>query len=217
MRGKSTRAQTLTSCIPLKVMLRVTTLEERIVAVLHDVVEDCGISLDDLRKEGFSEVVLTAIESVTKVPGESYEAFVERAAQNPIGRVVKLADLEENSDLSRIAQPSWEDLGSALKNIDGRSACCVPDEQIRPHFQCELRLESPRHHCAIKSRIARMVCVGASSINQCPAPGMTTSVTLSAALRITIASLAPKDFSPPTASTGMVSRVAIDASLSTAS
>ena len=95
---------------PLKVMLRVNTLEERIVAVLHDVVEDCGVSLDDLRKEGFSEAVLTAIESVTKVPGESYETFVERAAQNPIGRVVKLADLEENSDLSRIAQPSWEDL-----------------------------------------------------------------------------------------------------------
>ena len=95
---------------PLKVMLRVNTLEERIVAVLHDVVEDCGISFDDLRKEGFSEAVLTAIASVTKVPGESYEAFVERAAQNPIGRVVKLADLEENSDLSRIAQPSWEDL-----------------------------------------------------------------------------------------------------------
>ena len=95
---------------PLKVMLRMTTLEERIVAVLHDVVEDCEISLDDLRKEGFSEVVLSAIESVTKVPGESYEDFVDRAAQNPIGRVVKLADLEENSDLSRIASPSWEDL-----------------------------------------------------------------------------------------------------------
>lgn len=95
---------------PLKVMLRMTTLEERIVAVLHDVVEDCAISLDDLRKEGFSEEVLTAIQSVTKVPGESYEDFVERAAQNPIGRVVKLADLEENSDLSRIASPSWEDL-----------------------------------------------------------------------------------------------------------
>ncbi|RON13624.1 HD domain-containing protein [Pseudomonas frederiksbergensis] len=95
---------------PLKVMLRVNTLEERIVAVLHDVVEDCGISFDDLRNEGFSETVLMAIASVTKVPDESYEAFVERAAQNPIGRVVKLADLEENSDLSRIAQPSWEDL-----------------------------------------------------------------------------------------------------------
>lgn len=95
---------------PLKVMLRMNSLEERIVAVLHDVVEDCGISLDDLRKEGFSEDVLSAIESVTKVPGESYEDFVERAAQNPIGRVVKLADLEENSDLSRIPSPSWVDL-----------------------------------------------------------------------------------------------------------
>ncbi|WP_426236840.1 HD domain-containing protein [Pseudomonas sp. TWP3-2] len=95
---------------PLKVMLRMSSLEERIVAVLHDVVEDCGISLDDLRKEGFSEEVLAGIASVTKVPGESYEDFVERAAQNPIGRVVKLADLEENSDLSRIASPSWEDL-----------------------------------------------------------------------------------------------------------
>jgi (p)ppGpp synthase/HD superfamily hydrolase len=95
---------------PLKVMLRMTTLEERIVAVLHDVVEDCGVSLDDLRKEGFSEEVLTAIASVTKVPGESYEDFVDRAAQNPIGRAVKLADLEENSDLSRIASPGWEDL-----------------------------------------------------------------------------------------------------------
>jgi (p)ppGpp synthase/HD superfamily hydrolase len=95
---------------PLQVMLRMHTLEERIVAVLHDVVEDCGISLDDLRQEGFSEEVLSAIASVTKVPGESYEDFVERAAQNPIGRVVKLADLEENSDLSRIASPSWEDL-----------------------------------------------------------------------------------------------------------
>jgi (p)ppGpp synthase/HD superfamily hydrolase len=95
---------------PLKVMLRVNTLEERIVAVLHDVVEDCGISFDDLRNEGFSETVLMAIASVTKVPDESYEEFVERVAQNPIGRVVKLADLEENSDLSRIARPSWEDL-----------------------------------------------------------------------------------------------------------
>ena len=95
---------------PLKVMLRMSTQEERIVAVLHDVVEDCGISLDDLRKEGFSEEVLSAIESVTKVPGETYEDFVDRAAQNSIGRKVKLADLEENSDLSRIASPSWEDL-----------------------------------------------------------------------------------------------------------
>jgi hypothetical protein len=45
---------------------------------------------------------------------------------------------------------------------------------------------SNSHHCAMKSRIARIVSVGASSISQCPAPGITTSVTLSAALRITV-------------------------------
>lgn len=94
----------------LRVMLKVTTLEERIVAVLHDVVEDCDISLEELRQEGFSETVLTAIASVTRVDGETYEDFIARAAQNPIGRVVKLADLEENIDISRIAQPSWDDL-----------------------------------------------------------------------------------------------------------
>ncbi|MFD2883433.1 HD domain-containing protein [Pseudomonas lini] len=116
---------------PLKVMLRVNTLEERIVAVLHDVVEDCGISFDDLRNEGFSETVLMAIASVTKVPDESYEEFVERAAQNPIGRVVKLADLEENSDLSRIAQPSWEDLERVEKYRRAMGGCCVRSEWVR--------------------------------------------------------------------------------------
>ena len=94
---------------PLRIMLRVSTTEERIVAVLHDVVEDCGVSLKDLRVEGFPEVVIEAINSVTRRPEESYEDFVRRAASNPIGRRVKLADLEDNSDLSRIANPSARD------------------------------------------------------------------------------------------------------------
>jgi (p)ppGpp synthase/HD superfamily hydrolase len=94
---------------PLRMMLRVSTTEERIVAVLHDVVEDCGVKLEDLRLEGFPEVVVEAIDSVTRRSEESYEAFVRRAASHPIGRLVKLADLEDNSDLSRIANPSARD------------------------------------------------------------------------------------------------------------
>ena len=94
---------------PIRMMLRLSTTEERITAVLHDVVEDCGISLDGLRAEGFSETILEAIDSVTKRPEESYEAFVLRAASNSIGRRVKLADLEDNSDLSRIANPTARD------------------------------------------------------------------------------------------------------------
>ena len=94
---------------PLRMMLRLSTPEERMVAVMHDVVEDCGWTLEQLKGEGFSEAVVAGVESVTKREGESYEDFVLRAAKNPLGRRVKLADLEDNSDLSRIANPMDKD------------------------------------------------------------------------------------------------------------
>ncbi len=94
---------------PLRVMLKQETTEERIAAVLHDVVEDSDITLEDLRNEGFSEAVVDAVDAVTMRTGESYTEFVLRATLNPIGRRVKLADLEDNSDLSRISHPTEED------------------------------------------------------------------------------------------------------------
>jgi (p)ppGpp synthase/HD superfamily hydrolase len=96
---------------PLRMMLRVSSIDERIVAVLHDVCEDCpGWTFDRLRGEGFSNHIIEALQSVTKRDGEDYEAFVRRAAANPIGRAVKLADLHDNSDLSRISVPSEREL-----------------------------------------------------------------------------------------------------------
>jgi (p)ppGpp synthase/HD superfamily hydrolase len=92
---------------PLRMMLSLSTPEERIVAVLHDVCEDCpGWTLGKLRAEGFPNHVIAALDSVTKRQGEDYETFVRRAAANPIGRRVKLADLMDNCDLSRIAAPT---------------------------------------------------------------------------------------------------------------
>jgi (p)ppGpp synthase/HD superfamily hydrolase len=96
---------------PLRMMLSLSSADERIVAVLHDVCEDCpGWTFERLRGEGFSETVIAAIESVSKREGEDYDAFVRRAAANPIGRRVKLADLEDNCDLSRIIDPTERDL-----------------------------------------------------------------------------------------------------------
>jgi len=94
---------------PLRLMLRMTTNDERIVAVLHDVVEDSHWSLELLRAEGFSEQVVRAIDSVTRRDGETYEDFVLRAGLDPIGCRVKLADLEDNCDLGRIASPTEKD------------------------------------------------------------------------------------------------------------
>jgi (p)ppGpp synthase/HD superfamily hydrolase len=96
---------------PLRMMLAVATPQERIVAVLHDVCEDCpGWSFERLREEGFSPEIVAALDSVTKREGEAYPDFVRRAAANPIGRSVKLADLRDNCDLSRIASPTADDL-----------------------------------------------------------------------------------------------------------
>jgi hypothetical protein len=95
---------------PLRMMLSFSSTDERIVAVLHDVCEDCpGWSLDRLRGEGFAENIIAALDSVTKREGEDYEFFVRRAAANAIGRKVKLSDLKDNSDLSRITHPTQRD------------------------------------------------------------------------------------------------------------
>jgi len=96
---------------PLRMMLSVDTPEARMAAVLHDVVEDTPVSLEELRAEGFSEAVIGAVEALTKRPEEEddYDAFIRRVAPNPLARQVKLADLRDNCDVSRIAQPSQKD------------------------------------------------------------------------------------------------------------
>jgi (p)ppGpp synthase/HD superfamily hydrolase len=95
---------------PLRMMLNLSTTDDRIVAVLHDVCEDCpGWTFDRLRAEGFPDHVIAALDSVTKRDGEDYEAFARRAAANPIGRRVKLADLKDNCDVSRISRPTAKD------------------------------------------------------------------------------------------------------------
>lgn len=96
---------------PLKVMFALDTIEEKIVGVLHDVIEDTPITYSDLEKYGFKgeTEILDALRSVTKEKNETYNEFITRAALNPIGRKVKLADLADNMDLSRIANPTEKD------------------------------------------------------------------------------------------------------------
>jgi (p)ppGpp synthase/HD superfamily hydrolase len=108
-RGQTDKAGQPYVLHPLRIMLSLDSEAERIVGVLHDVVEDSDWTFDDLRREGFSEDVIEALASVTKRDGESYDAFVARAAANPIGRAVKRADLLDNSDLGRIAKPTARD------------------------------------------------------------------------------------------------------------
>ena len=100
---------------PLRLMIKMGSEEEMIVAVLHDSVEDTTITLDELRKEGFSENIICAISAITKIHGETYENFIERIKNNPLATKIKIADLKDNSNLSRIQQPSKEDFERVQK------------------------------------------------------------------------------------------------------
>jgi (p)ppGpp synthase/HD superfamily hydrolase len=94
---------------PLRVMLTVFAPDERIVAVLHDVIEDSEITSKDLLAEGFSTRIVEAVVALSKSRDQSYDQYIEGVALNPLARTVKLADLEDNSDLSRIPNPTERD------------------------------------------------------------------------------------------------------------
>ncbi len=85
-----------------RVAARCATEAERIVALLHDTVEDTDVTSEYLLECGFPQHIVDAVLSVTKRDGEGYEDFVARAKQNAIGRVVKIHDLEDNMDVCRL-------------------------------------------------------------------------------------------------------------------
>ncbi|MDP9071058.1 MAG: HD domain-containing protein [Actinomycetota bacterium] len=72
--------------------------------LLHDVVEDGDLTLADLRAAGVPANVITAVDALTKRPGEPYLEAVARASANPLARVVKLADNTDNADETRLSQ-----------------------------------------------------------------------------------------------------------------
>ena len=91
-------------------MCRLEGEAEKIVAVLHDVVEDTEWTLADLRCRGFPEHILQALDCLTKRKGQRYEDFVSRSASNPLARRVKLADLEDNMDIRRLEAVKLKDV-----------------------------------------------------------------------------------------------------------
>lgn len=87
---------------PFHVAEQMPDEETTIVALLHDVIEDTAYTIDDLRKMGFSEEVLDALDLMTHDKNVPYMEYVAKISENEIARTVKLADLRHNSDLTRL-------------------------------------------------------------------------------------------------------------------
>ncbi|MDA7949798.1 MAG: GTP pyrophosphokinase, partial [Hyphomicrobiaceae bacterium] len=100
---------------PLRLMMQFEREEEMIVAVLHDVMEDSDVSYSDLLRAGFSVDVAEAVRCLTRGDSESYQDYVRRVAQNEIAARVKIADLRDNLNLSRIDEVDESDLARIKK------------------------------------------------------------------------------------------------------
>ena len=94
---------------PIYVASQVDTEEEKAVALLHDVIEDSPVSAEELLQAGLPETVVTAVQILTKKKEQDYQTYLETVKTNPLARVVKLADLKHNSDLSRLPSITAED------------------------------------------------------------------------------------------------------------
>lgn len=87
---------------PLRVMLDVDDPDAKTVAALHDVVEDTDVTIDQLRAAGFAEHLLAALRRITHDPDESYADYVVSCKADPIARQIKLADLRDNANPTRL-------------------------------------------------------------------------------------------------------------------
>ena len=102
---------------PIRVSERCDDPRAKIVALLHDTIEDTDVTADYLREEGFTEEIVEAVLAVTQSEGEEYDDYVRRAAQNELGRMVKRADLEDNMDIRRLPELTDRDVERLRKYL----------------------------------------------------------------------------------------------------
>ena len=103
---------------PMRVMNMGKTVEEKIAGVLHDVVEDSDWTFEMLEKEGIPKDVMDALRCVTKLSeDEDYDHFIERVKTNPLAVKVKLNDLKDNMDITRLGEVTEKDLDRLNKYI----------------------------------------------------------------------------------------------------
>lgn len=95
---------------PLRVMLQLQQTDQQIVAVLHDILEDTHTTTQDLQNLGFQTHIIQAIQALTKLPQETRVQAAMRTAQNPLACAVKIADVQDNMNLTRIPNPTARDL-----------------------------------------------------------------------------------------------------------
>ena len=102
---------------PMRVMAAGSSVDEKIVGVLHDVVEDSAWTFEQLAAEGFAPHIIEAVRCLTKLEGESYDKFIARVKCNALATAVKLNDLTDNMDIRRLPYLSDKDVKRLKKYL----------------------------------------------------------------------------------------------------
>ena len=171
---------------PIRVMEMGKTEDEKIVGVLHDVIEDTDWTFERLEAEGFSQEVINALRCVTKTSeNENYDEFIDRVKKNPLAASVKINDLTDNMDIRRLPYLSDKDVKrlkkylKAYKRLTGEPVYSVyaarqehpnaydpwteeADEQLKKMWSEGISVHEIAEHCGRKSSaiITRMKKLG---------------------------------------------------------
>lgn len=107
---------------PYRVMVRCKDKTEQIVALLHDVIEDSDWTFEMLEEEGFTPEIIDALKCLTKLSDdEDYDDFISRVMTNPLAMKIKLYDIEDNLDLSRLGELTEADINRSKKYMRARA------------------------------------------------------------------------------------------------
>ena len=95
---------------PLRLMMTADEPDTQVTALLHDVLEDSQLTEEDLNQAGIPAHIAAAVASLTRQIDETYEEFIERIAQDPLARRVKILDIQDNLNLKRLKSVNKGDL-----------------------------------------------------------------------------------------------------------
>jgi len=97
---------------PLRVMNALNSTDKDLcsIAVLHDCVEDSDLTIEELKRLGFSVRVQAGVRALTHLPNEPYQEYIERVKCNADAKLIKLQDLRDNSDITRLKGVTERDL-----------------------------------------------------------------------------------------------------------
>ena len=100
---------------PLRMMFKANTIEEKIIAVLHDVIEKTEKDFQFLHKAGFSDKIILAVDALSRRSGESYDTYIDRVAENKLAKNIKILDLKDNISSLKIVKVRYNKSAQFLK------------------------------------------------------------------------------------------------------